>query len=62
MTIDKLKSNVEAYRKSLEEKSGEMCMFSETGPVSMGVIDAIVTAIGSQQQRIEALENRLAAK
>ena len=56
MTIDELKSKVETYRTGLKEKSGHMCHFSDTGPVGMSLIDALVAAIESQQLRIEKLE------
>ncbi len=58
MTIDELKSKVETYRTGLEEKSGSMCMFSETGPVGMSLIDALVDMIEAQQSRIESLEKK----
>ena len=57
MNINELKSKVEKYRSDLEEKSGKACIFSETGPVGMSLIDALVAALESQELRIAELEN-----
>ena len=56
MNVDELKAQVEAYRKGLEDKSGHLCRFSETGPVGMSLIDAIVSVLEAQQQQIDHLE------
>lgn len=54
MKIEELKSKVESHRDGLKGKSG-VCMFSESGPVGMSVIDAIVAMIESQQREIDEL-------
>ena len=59
MGIDELKVTVDAYRKDLEGKSGKTCLFSEKGPVGMGLIDAIVSVLEAQQNRITDLERKL---
>ncbi len=61
MNIDKLKAEVEAYREKLKGKSGEVCIFSETGPVGMSLIDAIVTVLEAQQQQINDIEKKVEA-
>ena len=55
MTIDELKSKVEAYRTGLKEKSG-FCVCGDAGPIGMAPIDELVAMIESQQLRIEKLE------
>jgi len=59
MNLHQLKAAVERYRAGLKERDGKMCFFSETGPVGMSLIDALVSALEAQQQRIEALEARV---
>lgn len=60
MTINELKAQVEAYRTLLvTKKKGLAVMFSESGPVGMSVIDAIVKTIDTLQARIEALESKI---
>jgi hypothetical protein len=58
MTVEQLKERVEKYRAGLKQKEGLACVFSETGPASMGLIDALVAALEAQEARIQALENR----
>jgi hypothetical protein len=55
MTVSELKENVESYRSGLKGKSG-LCSFSETGPVGMSVIDAIVATLEAQQKEIDELK------
>jgi hypothetical protein len=57
MKIEELKSAVEAQREGLKKKSG-ICRFSESGPVGMPVIDALVAMIESQQKEIDELKER----
>jgi len=59
MTIEELKAKVKSYRASLEEKSGKICHFSETGPVGMSLIHAIVAALETMDQRLTKLEGQL---
>ena len=54
MTVDEMRAKVEAYREGLKEKKG-ICMFSESGPVGMSVIDALVATIEAQQKQIDHL-------
>ena len=61
MSVDKLKAEVEAYREKLKGRSGGTCIFSETGPVGMSLIDAIVTVLESQQQQINDIEKKIKA-
>lgn len=57
MTVEELKTKIEAYRAALRDKKG-IAMFSESGPVGMSVIDALVAAIESQQLQIEELQKK----
>jgi len=59
MTIEELKQRIEEHRAGLKDKSGTSCMFSETGPVGMSVIDAVVAALEAQEERIGVLERRI---
>lgn len=59
MTIEELKTKVETYREDLKKKPGSPVCFSETGPVGMSLIDAIVNVLESQQKRIKELERKL---
>jgi hypothetical protein len=61
MTLDELKAKVEDHRESLKGKSGHMVYFSETGPVGIGLIDAIVATMEAQQRRIEEIEKQISA-
>jgi hypothetical protein len=61
MTIEELKMRVGAYRQALRNQTGAAVRFSETGPANMGVIDALVAAIQSLHDRLEALEARVNA-
>lgn len=56
MTVQELKTKVESYRESLKTKSGKITAFSETGPVGMGVIDAVVSVLEAHEKRIAKLE------
>jgi len=58
MTIDELKARIESYREGLRKQSGRQCMFSETGPVGMGLVDAIAAVLEDQQKRINRLEGK----
>lgn len=59
MNISELKTKVEEYRKSLVERNGRTVVFSETGPVGMKVIDALVQALETQAMRIDELERNV---
>jgi len=58
MKLDELKKKVEDYRAwlSSDKTAAKMVRFSETGPANMGLIDALVAAIETQEQRLAALE------
>jgi hypothetical protein len=57
MTIDGLKAKVEAYREILaKEKNGKGVVFSESGPVGMSLVDAIVQALEALEKRVKAVE------
>ena len=56
MKLDELKQKVSEYREGLKEKSGNIVKFSETGPVSVGLIDFIVSVLDDQEGRIGKLE------
>lgn len=58
MPLDELKAKVEAHRESLKAKSGHLVHFSETGPVGIGLIDAIVALLEAQERRIAEVEKR----
>ena len=59
MTTAELKDEVEKYRTGLNDKSGKICHFSETGPVGMALIDAVVSTLETQQAKIDQLESKL---
>jgi hypothetical protein len=58
MKIDELKQRIEKCRSDLKQKDGRICSFSETGPVNIGLIDAITEVLEAQERRIKELENR----
>jgi molecular chaperone GrpE (heat shock protein) len=51
-----LKAEIEAYRKDLIAKNGQIVSFSEAGPAGMKLIDALVDVIENLERRIAALE------
>jgi hypothetical protein len=61
MKIDELKRRIEKCRSDLKQKDGRICSFSETGPVNIGLIDAIADVLEAPDQRIRELENRTTA-
>jgi hypothetical protein len=61
MSIDELKAKVEKCREHLKANSGNRLLMSEAGPPSMGLIDALVEVVESQQRRIEEIERQLAS-
>ncbi len=58
MNINELKAKVEAHREELKKKAGMQVQFSETGPVGISVIDAIVQTLEDQQRQIDELRRR----
>jgi len=58
MKIDELKQRIEKCRSDLKQKDGRICSFSETGPVNIGLIDAIADVLEAQERRIKELESR----
>ena len=58
MTIAELKARVEKQREHLRQNDGNTCLMSESGPVGISVIDAIVQVLEAQQKRIDELERR----
>jgi hypothetical protein len=61
MKIDELKLRIEKCRSDLKQKDGRICSFSATGPVNIGLIDAIAEVLELQDRRIKELESRVAA-
>ncbi len=59
MNIEELRSTVESYRSGLKEKSGSVCMFTESGPVGMSLIDAILAVLEAQDRRIEEIARKV---
>ena len=55
MTVQDLKGKVESLREALKNKKG-VVMLSESGPIGIGVIDAIVSVLDAHEKRIEELE------
>jgi hypothetical protein len=45
----------------LKQKDGRICSFSETGPVNIGLIDAIALVLEEQERRIKDLESKISA-
>jgi hypothetical protein len=54
-----LKVTFEKERQWLAGQPGGVCVFSESGPVGIGLIDAVVQAIEFQDRRIAELEARM---
>ena len=59
MNIAELKTTVDAYRDHLESKGEHIVYTSPAGPVGMAIIDAMVSAIGTQQEQIDELKRKL---
>lgn len=59
MTIDELKERMEDHREGLKGKTGSVVQFSETGPVGMSLMDAIVSVLEAQQAEIEELRTKI---
>ncbi len=59
MTIEELRSTVESYRNGLKKNSGKQCLSSESGPVGMLLIDAIVAVLEAQERRIEEISRKV---
>ena len=59
MTLKELKDRVEAYRVALKGKSGKPIVASESGPVSMGLIDAVVSVLEAHEKRMAEIESQL---
>jgi signal transduction histidine kinase len=60
LTIDKLKSEIEAYRRDLKATDGKICSFSEAGLSGMKLTDALFQLVAAQELRIANLERRIA--
>jgi hypothetical protein len=52
-----LKSAVDRYRVKLREKTPKLVAYSPTGPIEIEIIDVVVEAIASLENRIAALEH-----
>jgi hypothetical protein len=59
MEIADLKKKVEEYQARLAANAGKFVVFSETGPANMGLVEALVSTIEKQEQRIIALERKV---
>ena len=60
MTLPELKAKVENEREHLKKSKGSIVSFTESGPTSMALIDALVAMLETQQGQIETLEKNLA--
>ena len=58
MQVTELKARVDQYRAQLHQQSGCAVRFSETGPVGMALIDALVEAVDALEKRVTDLEHR----
>jgi hypothetical protein len=61
MTVQEVTSRVEAYRRGLKKNTGRAVKFTLAGPVNMGLIEAMLSLLQEQEQRIAALEGKTAA-
>ena len=61
MSLQKAKFAVEEYREKLKAKKGTVCTFGKNGPVGMQVIDALISAIEDQEERLAVLEKKLSS-
>lgn len=59
MTVQQLKDKIAAQHVSLHQKKGHMVAFSDSGPVGMGLIEAIAEVLANQEARIASLEARV---
>jgi len=56
--LEKLKERLAKEEENLKNSSGKVCMFSETGPISLGLFKALVDVVEQQAKEIEELKKR----
>lgn len=59
MKIDELKVTVEKYRAEMKDKGGRVVVSSESGPVGMQLIDALVACIEAQDRKIAEMQKSI---
>ena len=60
MSVEALKRKVEDYRGKLKASAGSPIVSSETGPIGISMIDALVATVKSQQRQIDELKRKIA--
>ncbi len=61
MHVDELRRMLDAFRITLKGREGKPCVYSDSGPPTLGLVESLITAIEGQQIEIASLERRIAA-
>ena len=59
MLIQELKAVVAEYKDRLQSSGGAVVRISESGPASMGLIDALVQTVDAQDRRLSELKSKI---
>lgn len=59
--MEQLRSRLATLQADLKASSNKICVFSETGPVGIGIIKEIVRVLDDQEKRIAALDGKAGA-
>jgi hypothetical protein len=60
--LEDLKKRLREEEKSLKQKSGTHCLFSETGPISLGLAKEIIKVVEVHHQEIRRLKDWIAMR
>ena len=58
MKVQQLRERLEKERESVTKKKGSVCMFSEHGPISVSMTEALVKTIEALEKRVAKLESK----
>jgi hypothetical protein len=56
MTIEEVKQKIQEGRQKGREQEGLVCGFSENGPASINLVEALLAVVQEQEERIKRLE------
>ncbi len=56
MDAKQIRQSIVEYKKHLKASEGCGVVFSETGPANMAIVEALLSALESQERRIAQLE------
>lgn len=56
MKVQELRNRLEVARQELKAKKGQMVVFSDTGPIGIGLVEAMVSIIEELEQRVKNME------